>query len=707
MSSRGEKLIRMLVRVFSGQKLTSPENSVKQLLSRTDLFRKLSSKRLNILCQAVGEVTYKAQEPIFEEGDDGDVLYLIRHGTVRIVTRDLHGDPIVLARLEEGDYFGEQALLDETPGPRNASASAVSDTTLLTVTHADFRTVVDSTRRLKKALQDRGRKQFVKKWAHQCQVFGSIDRNLIKQLAGKFRKYDDGEVIFSQGDRSDGTYFLTQGDVRIRFTQKDDQSSETWVSSGRIFGELGVLWDAPRTGTAIAAGPVQTLFFDKKSFLKLYRTRPDLAHHLKDLESIYQIPKRGVVSVHQGEYLGRDCISSLFQLEDGRSVLASKVRGESIFAMTELGTVSTESVSYHVGKLRRELGIAGGRLISIVSHGYWPELDRTCAMLLAGESLKEWQPSLFRASGGLEIQEAAIEGGAGDLVCNCMQIPFARIREVIDAEHANLEAVCHATGAGTVCGSCLPRIRYMLGNTYWMPAHIDRVIPRSPEIRTYQLRLFSGHPEPYEPGQHIVVQTLIEQRFVARTYTLTSVPDESDFYEITVKREEHGYFSRWLFGHETEQPFLRISQPNGGRVHQMLDAAAIVCLVAGIGITPAVALARYFLKERKTQCLHIDYSAHEEGDLIFADELAQICQGLPSVTFHQRVTAETGRITEQEIHVLAREHHGARFFLCGPSAFEKATRSALSGAGVEPHAILSEEFTHAGAPLPTRAPAPA
>lgn len=59
--------------------------------------------------------------PIFREGDDGDAMYVIRSGNVRI-TKSMHGIMVRIADLGPGDYFGEMAFFEGAPRSSTAIA---------------------------------------------------------------------------------------------------------------------------------------------------------------------------------------------------------------------------------------------------------------------------------------------------------------------------------------------------------------------------------------------------------------------------------------------------------------------------------------------------------------------------------------------------------------------------------------------------------
>jgi CRP/FNR family cyclic AMP-dependent transcriptional regulator len=77
----------------------------------------------------------RSGEVLFKEGAQGDEMYLIRSGKIRIV-KDLEGTQKTLAVIGEGEFFGEMALLDKRP--RSASAIAETDAKLIIVDRNAF-----------------------------------------------------------------------------------------------------------------------------------------------------------------------------------------------------------------------------------------------------------------------------------------------------------------------------------------------------------------------------------------------------------------------------------------------------------------------------------------------------------------------------------------------------------------------------------------
>ena len=75
--------------------------------------------------------TYRKSEVIFEEGSTGSEMYLIHSGRVLLSVRRNETQQVPLVVLNPGDFFGEMALVDDSP--RSTTVSAVEDDTELIV----------------------------------------------------------------------------------------------------------------------------------------------------------------------------------------------------------------------------------------------------------------------------------------------------------------------------------------------------------------------------------------------------------------------------------------------------------------------------------------------------------------------------------------------------------------------------------------------
>jgi CRP-like cAMP-binding protein len=94
-----------------------------QFLKQTELFQSVPDDLLETIDEYLSEVRLSAGDTLFDEGDIGDAVYVIRDGVILLRSEGVH----LLAR-RRGECVGEFALIDD--GPRSATAAAESDAVL-------------------------------------------------------------------------------------------------------------------------------------------------------------------------------------------------------------------------------------------------------------------------------------------------------------------------------------------------------------------------------------------------------------------------------------------------------------------------------------------------------------------------------------------------------------------------------------------------
>lgn len=116
-----------MLRLFKWACDTEKDRDLK-ILTEVSLFGGLKKHFLRKLLTEMFEKEYREGEKIFSEGDTGKALYIVMAGSVKII-RQADSREQILARLGPGSYFGELALIKESP--RFASAIAEEKARLL------------------------------------------------------------------------------------------------------------------------------------------------------------------------------------------------------------------------------------------------------------------------------------------------------------------------------------------------------------------------------------------------------------------------------------------------------------------------------------------------------------------------------------------------------------------------------------------------
>ncbi|HQR02699.1 MAG: cyclic nucleotide-binding domain-containing protein [Proteobacteria bacterium] len=110
-------------------------------LHRLALFATLDARELRLVEGLLHERSYLAGEVVFDEGEEGQALYIVYAGEV-LICRQGQPETGRIALLEPGSFFGDLALLDNTP--RAAQARAVSASTLGVLFRSDFMKLLET-----------------------------------------------------------------------------------------------------------------------------------------------------------------------------------------------------------------------------------------------------------------------------------------------------------------------------------------------------------------------------------------------------------------------------------------------------------------------------------------------------------------------------------------------------------------------------------
>jgi voltage-gated potassium channel len=114
------------------------------MVARVPMFAKLDALSVSRITNLLSARVVPPETTIFRRGDPPDAMYFIASGEVEV---DLNPEPL---RLREGDFFGEIALLRDTP--RSATIRAVTQCRLLVLDKEDFKDLLESDTELRQAI---------------------------------------------------------------------------------------------------------------------------------------------------------------------------------------------------------------------------------------------------------------------------------------------------------------------------------------------------------------------------------------------------------------------------------------------------------------------------------------------------------------------------------------------------------------------------
>ncbi len=205
-------------------------------------------------------------------------------------------------------------------------------------------------------------------------------------------------------------------------------------------------------------------------------------------------------------------------------------------------------------------------------------------------------------------------------------------------------------------------------------------------------------------GKYLTVFENIEGMPITRAYSISSSPKDAleGKYVLTIKLVEGGLMSQFIFDTWTVGKSVEVSAPAGNFEYQELrDAAKVICLAGGSGITPFVSMANAIADGDEDFEMTLLYGSRNAENILFKDELdalAAKCDKIKVVhvlSDENAVTGdgfEKGFITAELIKKYAPTEEKYSIFLCGPQQMYAFVDKELEKLDLEKKYIRHEMF---------------
>jgi len=118
-------------------------DEVRDLIMDMRLFKSLNNQELATIRDWTEIVTFGPGDFVVKKFQKGEHLYVILDGKAEVFTLDDDGEIIILAELGAGEFFGEQALMPDSKGKRNAFVRANDETRLIKIPKEYFRLILN------------------------------------------------------------------------------------------------------------------------------------------------------------------------------------------------------------------------------------------------------------------------------------------------------------------------------------------------------------------------------------------------------------------------------------------------------------------------------------------------------------------------------------------------------------------------------------
>lgn len=237
---------------------------IKIRVLQSFLFNSLEGKDVDIVINAMEEKRFSSGETVIEQGDKGDVLYIVEVGELDCFKKfSKDEERKYLKTYQSGEAFGELALLYNAP--RAATVVTKTDVILWSLDRETFNNIV------KEAAQKK-RNQY-EEFLSKVEILSTVEKYELSQIADALKTgiYAPSDYIIKEGEVGDVFYIVVDGEAVATKTLEPGKPPVEVMSYsvGEYFGELALLKGEPRAANVIAKSKLKVVSLDRHSFKRL------------------------------------------------------------------------------------------------------------------------------------------------------------------------------------------------------------------------------------------------------------------------------------------------------------------------------------------------------------------------------------------------------------------------------------------------------
>ena len=224
------------------------------------------------------------------------------------------------------------------------------------------------------------------------------------------------------------------------------------------------------------------------------------------------------------------------------------------------------------------------------------------------------------------------------------------------------------------------------------------IIEETPSTKTLRLVSESGYLPPFQAGQYVSLFLEMGAVRTSRAYSISSPPSRVGYYDVTVKRVEHGLVSGYLLDEVQRGDVLESSGPAGHfSYNPLFHDPTSVFLAGGSGVTPFMSMIREIVDRGLPRAVHLFQGSRTLDEVIFHDELDYLSRRFDNIRYVPVIEnppggyeGKTGLITGE---LLAEKCGGLvdkTFYVCGPQAMYAFCEGELGKLGVPRRKVRRE-----------------
>jgi cAMP-dependent protein kinase regulator len=243
---------------------------------RTELFSDLSHGEFMAVVEKMDPIDISPNTLIINEGDEGDSIFIVASGEVKVFRVDERGNEIWITNMTDGDFFGEFGFFSDAR--RIASVKSITEATLLELSKKDVDSIIQKHPGVKDILFEFYKNRVLDTLIAISPIFSPLSveerRELVRSFAPK--EFKKGEVIIKEQDKGDKMYFVRTGEVEVSTEKDGSVISLARLGPGDFFGEVSVITEKPRTASVTALTDVNLVEVARDDIQEEIRTHPEI-----------------------------------------------------------------------------------------------------------------------------------------------------------------------------------------------------------------------------------------------------------------------------------------------------------------------------------------------------------------------------------------------------------------------------------------------
>lgn len=229
---------------------------------------------------------------------------------------------------------------------------------------------------------------------------------------------------------------------------------------------------------------------------------------------------------------------------------------------------------------------------------------------------------------------------------------------------------------------------------------VSKISNENKKTKTFRLSPANNYLPPFQAGQYINLFVNAGGILTSRPYSIASPPNQTGYYDITVKRVKDGFVSSYLLDDVKAGDTFESTSPSGNFYYNpLVHGTDLVFLAGGSGVTPFMSMIREAVDRHFERNVHLIYGNQIPDDTIYSDELKDISLQCKNIKISHVISNPpdgynglTGFMSADLIADRISDIDGKTFFICGPEAMYSYCMKELEKLGVKRKKIRKEVY---------------